>query len=84
MTTISIELPPIEAEKSVEVEVRVNGKGRRYNYRVEVFKWETCSSSELRAECLKRMVSNYERGWELMQIGSPTANEIPITFKRAS
>lgn len=85
MSTITIELPPIEADRTVEVEVRVNGKGRQYRYRVEVFRWsDWCTTGEERAECLKRMLGNYERGWELMHIGSPSASEIPLTFKRAS
>ncbi len=85
MSMISIELPPVEAEKTIEVEVRVNGQRREYKYRVEVFQWkEWCVSGEQRAECLKRILSSYERGWELMQIGSPSASEIPITFKKAS
>ena len=83
MPTITIELPPIEAEKTVEVDVRVNGQGRRYHYRVEVFRWnDWCVPGEERAESLKRALSKYEKGWELMQIGSPTSTEIPVTFKK--
>jgi hypothetical protein len=83
MSTISISLPPIEAEDSVEVEVKINGQKRKYSYRVEVFKWSAyCKPVEHKVECLRRMVEGYDRHWQLMEIGSPTENEVPVTFRR--
>ena len=50
MSTVSIALPPIEADTSVDIEVSVNGRKRKYSYRVEVFKWsDSCRPSEHRA-----------------------------------
>ena len=64
MATVSIELPPIEADKSVDIEIRVNGRKRKYSCWVEVFNWsDACQPMEHRAECLLRMVETYDRGW---------------------
>ena len=83
MATVSIELPPVEAEKTVEVEVRINGRRSLMSFRLEVFHWgEWCRPSERRAECLKRIIGSYESGWQLMQIGTPTEQIVPILFRR--
>lgn len=85
MATVSIELPPVEAENTVEVEVRVNGKRSLLSYRLEVFNWgEWCRPKERRAECLKRMINSYDREWQLMQIGTPTEQMVPIMFRRVA
>ena len=39
MPKISIKLPPLDAEDTVEVTVVVNGKSRKYDYRLELFAW---------------------------------------------
>jgi hypothetical protein len=83
MATVSIELPPVEAENTVEVEVRVNGKKSLLSYRLEVFHWgEWCRPQERRADCLKRIINTYDGQWQLMQIGTPTEQIIPIMFRR--
>jgi hypothetical protein len=85
MSTVSISLPPIEADDSVEVEVRVNGQKRKYSFRVEVFKWaEFCRPAEHKAECLRRMVEAYDSNWQLMEIGSPSEADVPVMFRRVS
>lgn len=84
MSIISIQLPPIEADKAVEVEVRVNGQRQTHQYRVELLRWEECRTTEARIDCLKRMLAGYERGWELMQIGNPTDRDVAVTFRRTS
>lgn len=85
MSTVSIALPPIEADSSVDIEVSVNGRKRKYSYRIEVFRWsDSCRPSEHRAECLRRMVESYDKSWQLMQIGAPTEAEVPIMFRRTS
>jgi hypothetical protein len=83
MSTVSIQLPPIETDDYVEVDVTVNGKRKRFNYRVEVFRWEDwCHPWEERAEGLKRMITAYDRAWQLMEIGTPTALDVPLMFRR--
>jgi len=83
MTPISIQLPPIEAEGYVDVDVSVNGKKKQFKFRVAVFEWsEWRKPSEPRAEALKRIVASYDKSWQLLQIGSPTETSIPLTFRR--
>jgi hypothetical protein len=75
MPSISIQLPAIDADHQVEVEVKINGRKRTYNYRVEIFSWEQCvEPPQERAGCLKRIIENYDRNWQLIQIGSPPKN----------
>ncbi len=84
MATVSIDLPPVKAEKTVDVEAHVNGRRNLMSFRLEVFRWrEWCRPQERRAECLKRIISGYDRHWQLMQIGTPTEQSISIMFRRA-
>lgn len=79
MSTISIQLPPIEAEHSVEVDVRVNGEQRLFRYRVEVF---DLGPGVQRVDVLRRMIAAYDSRWQLMQIGAPTATSVPVMFRQ--
>ncbi len=82
MPSISIQLPAIDADHQIEVEVKINGRKKTYNYRVEIFAWEQCvEPSHERAGCLKRIIAGYDRNWQLIQIGSPTEKSIPLMFK---
>jgi hypothetical protein len=82
MASINIQLPVMDAESSIEIEVRVNGEKSTYHYRVEVFKWEGCEQSMTYAECLKDMLKKYDQEWRVIQIGGPTNHSIPVMFKQ--
>ncbi len=83
MPSISIQLPAIEADQQVEVEVKINGKKKTYNYRVEIMAWEQCEEPpQERALCLRRMIEGYDKNWQLLQIGAPSEKTIPIMFKQ--
>jgi hypothetical protein len=83
MPSISIQLPAIEADQQIEVEVKINGHKKQYHYRVEIFAWEDCPEpEEEKAHCLKRIIENYDKNWQLIQIGSPTEKTIPIMFRQ--
>ena len=83
MPKVAIQLPPVDAEDKVEVEVTVNGKKRRYTYRIEIFAWEEVAEpKEDRATCVKRLVNGYDEDWQLVQIGEPSAREISILFEQ--
>ena len=85
MSKISIQLPPLDAEDKVEVTVVVNGKRRKYDYRMELFAWEEYAQpEEQRADCLKRIIHGYDEDWELVQIGEPSEREVSILFERRS
>ena len=83
MPSISIQLPAIEADQQIEVEVKINGKKKTYNYRVEIFAWEQCvEPADQKAQCLKRIIEGYDKNWQLLQIGAPTEKTVPIMFKQ--
>jgi hypothetical protein len=82
MPTISIQLPAIDADQQVEVEVKINGQKKQYHYRVEIFAWEQCPDpAEERVKCLQRMITGYDKNWQLVQIGAPLEKSIPIMFR---
>lgn len=83
MPTISIQLPAIDADQQIEVEVKINGRKKKYNYRVEIFAWEDCPDpAEEKVQCLKRIIEGYDKEWQLIQIGNPSAKTIPIMFRQ--
>ncbi|HEY4613408.1 MAG TPA: hypothetical protein VII11_10520 [Bacteroidota bacterium] len=83
MQTVSIQLPPIEAEGYVDVDVTVNGKKKQFKFRVAVFEWsEWRKPSEPRAVAVKRMIDSYDKDWQLLQIGNPTELSVPLMFRR--
>lgn len=83
MSIIGIEIPQLNEEQDIEVEVRINGVKKQYNYRVEIFYWDNCPyPTEDRVECIKNLVQDYDSEWDLAHIGLPTDDYIPITFKR--
>ena len=84
MASINIQLPSMDAESSIEIEVRVNGEKKKYHYRIENFKWEVCEESQSHAECLKNMIRHYDDNWRVIQIGGPTNHSIPVMFKQIS
>lgn len=83
MSIIGIEIPKLEGEQDIQVEVKINGIKKHYNYRVEIFYWEECPyPTEDRVECIKNLVNGYNKDWELAHIGIPTDDYIPITFRK--
>jgi hypothetical protein len=84
MASINIQLPVMDAENSIEIEVRINGEKNKYLYRVEIFKWEGCNQTMSHAECLKDMIGQYDQNWQVVQIGGPTNHSIPVMFKQIS
>ena len=83
MGSIGIEIPQLNEEQDIEVEVRVNGIKKQYNYRVEIFYWDECPyPTEDRVECIRQLINNYDKNWDLAHIGLPTDDYIPITFRK--
>ncbi|MEE8377866.1 MAG: hypothetical protein V3R45_05805 [Candidatus Aminicenantaceae bacterium] len=58
MREVILQIPTLEAEQNIDIDVRINGKKRTMHYRVEII------------------------DWELIQIGAPIRNNIPITFRK--
>lgn len=85
MNMISVQLPPVQTENYVDVDLTVNGKKQRFKYRVEVFKWaDWVSPRESRAEGIRRMISNYDPSWQLVEIGAPSEISVPLMFRLRS
>ena len=82
---IPIDIPPVDTENYVEVNVVVNGHKRQFKYRLEIFHWrDWCQPTEERVEGLKRMINAYDKNWQLMQIGMPTETVIPLMFRQVA
>jgi len=82
MPVINIQLPVVEGDNLIEVEVKVNGKKRKYHYRVEIFAWEECAETQEKAECLKKIINSYDKDWQLLHIGCATDKNIPLMFEQ--
>ena len=83
MPKVKIELPAVEADDKVEVELTVNGRKHHITYRIDILDWQAeAQPGEERALVLKRMIEDYEEGWRLVQIGAPTEREIPVMFQQ--
>jgi hypothetical protein len=83
MSEICIQVPQMDDYKVIEVEVKVNGEKKRFNYRVELFAWdEATGSTEQRISFMRDMIRNYDPKWQLFQIGAPTEKHVPIMFRQ--
>ena len=80
MGSIAIPLPSALGHQDIEVDIRVNGELKKQNYRVEVFYWKDCKARHNRAECIREILNNYDKNWQLYYIGMPTDEYVPITF----
>jgi hypothetical protein len=82
MPKVAIELPPVDTDDKVEVELTVNGVKRKLTYRVELFNWtDYVQTGDDRVTCLRRMIDTYDKAWRLVQIGVPTDKNIQIMFE---
>ena len=74
MKDVSIPLPEFLEQQIAEIEVKINGKKRQFNFRVESFRWEPDNehlSVEQKINRLKELIDNYNKDWELIQIFKP-------------
>lgn len=92
MKDITIPLPNFLEEQIAEVEVKINGKKRRYSFRIESFPWEAEASlkgdqeTEISSKIknLRKSLENYDSGFELIQIFTPNedAKHIQVLFRQ--
>ena len=83
MREVVLQIPTFEAEQNIDIDVKINGKRRTMHYRVEIIEWEEEDEmTEDRIDVLRRVIQEHEKDWELIQIGAPIKNNIPITFRR--
>jgi hypothetical protein len=83
MNEICIHVPSLRENQTVDVEVTVNGEKQLMNYRVESIDW-TQGGGDIsgRIAYLRSMINGYDDGWELVQIGIPDGDMVPVMFRR--
>jgi hypothetical protein len=81
MPTINIQLPAIQADKEVEIEIKINGSSKKFYYRVEIIPWEDCPDANEKVQCLRQSIKKFSPDWQLVQIGAATDKNIPLTFR---
>jgi hypothetical protein len=85
MREVVLSIPTLEAEQNVEIDVRINGRKKTLKYRVELIHWEgTEPTSEEKVTVLKHAIKEYDKNWELIQIGAPDEDKIPLMFRKKS
>ena len=87
MKDVSIPLPDFLDQQIAEIEVKINGKKRQYNFRVESFRWEPESEKwavEQKIRKLRELINCYNKDWELIQIFKPGENSkyVQVLFKQ--
>ena len=92
MKDVTIPLPHFLEEQIAEVEVKINGKKRKFNFRIESFHWESDplyehdpnSQITAKIERLKQNIESYDKSWELIQIFAPAENakRIQVLFRQ--
>ena len=83
MNEICIHVPSLRENQTVDVEVTVNGEKHLMNYRVESIDW-TIGGRDItsRIAYLRSCINGYDAGWELVQIGIPDGDMVPVMFRR--
>ena len=85
MREVVLSIPTLEAEQNLEIDVRINGKKRTLKYRVEIVHWKGSEpSSEEKVTVIRHAINDYDKNWELIQIGAPDEDKIPLMFRKKS
>ncbi len=82
MREVVLQIPTLDAEQNIDIEVRINGRTRALHYRVEIVNWDDYPTEKRdRIEVIRRVVRDHGRDWQLVQIGMPSDEGIPIMFR---
>ena len=85
MKEVVVQITTYDTEQNIEIDVRINGRKRTIQYRVEIVEWESEDAETLdRVEVIKQVIKEHDRDWRLIQIGVPTKKNIPIMFQKIS
>jgi len=85
MREVVLQIPVLDTEQNIAIEVKINGKKRTLRYRVEIIGLATEETVvEDRVSLLRRIIRERDRDWELIQIGAPIRNKIPVMFRERS
>ncbi len=83
MREVVVQIPTLDSEQNIEIEVKINGRKRMLRYRVEIVGSSSDESTlvEDRVSLLRRVIREHDKDWELVQIGAPIRNKIPVMFR---
>ena len=83
MKEITLQIPILEAEQNIEIDVRINGRRQIMKYRVEIVAFESDAVEKTDSVAmLKQVIREHDPDWQLIQIGAPLDNKIPVTFRQ--
>lgn len=83
MREIVIVVPDFEPEQNVEIEVTINGRKRVIHYKVELLNFEEEGSPPKdKVTVLKHKIASHEKDWELVEIGAPIEDKVPLMFRK--
>ena len=82
MNQICFTVPSIRAGQTIGVAVDIDGKQHFMDYRVESVPWPEYMSVDQRIQGLRKYINSYDEGWELVQIGPPSGELVPVTFRQ--
>jgi hypothetical protein len=83
MREVVLQIPTLDTEQNIEIDVKINGKKRTLKYRVEIVGLETDETIvEDRIALLRRVIKEHDKDWELIQIGAPIRDRIPVMFRQ--
>jgi hypothetical protein len=83
MREVVLQIPTLESEQNIDIEVKINGKKRTLHYRVEIVALDEYSEEDAdRVDVIKRVIREYDKDWRLIEIGMPTDTRIPIMFRK--
>ena len=83
MREVVLQIPTLESEQNIDIDVKINGKKRTLHYRVEIIAWEDYGDKAAsKAEVIKKVIKEHDKDWQLIEIGMPTDRNIPIMFRK--
>ncbi len=83
MREVVILIPELDKDQNVEIDVRIDGRNRCLQYRVELLDWEgNVASGDDKVTVLRHKIESYDKDWELIEIGPPTDKNITLMFKK--
>ena len=83
MREVVVLIPDVDIEQNVEIDVRINGRKRTLQYRVELLDWEGNDvPPQEKVQVLRHKIAEYDKDWELVEVGAPTDENIPLMFRK--
>lgn len=82
MNQVCIPIPQPAGHETIELEVTIGGTKHWMQYRVEQLDWTPGASADERVEQLRAFIHNYDPDWELVQVGAPGLDAVPVTFRQ--